>query len=234
MSNSTFEHVERRTIAADVRERIIDAIRRDELKVGDLLPAERVLCDEFGVGRTSVREAIQGLIASGYVVRKGNRAVIASAAPALELAIDTRKATISNLFEVRRVIEPALAGLVAERASASVRRQISEIANRQAIGIEEFRLIDREFHQAIAAACENPVLLDVYEQALASLFSSEEFASLLYDENNKDEVIDIIASSSKAHLNIAAAILAGNRAMTETAVSAHLWDVEQRMLERLK
>ena len=47
MSNSTFEHVERRTIAADVRERIIDAIRRDELKVGDLLPAERVLCDEF-------------------------------------------------------------------------------------------------------------------------------------------------------------------------------------------
>ena len=48
MSNSTFEHVERRTIAADVRERIIDAIRRDELKVGDLLPAERVLCDEFG------------------------------------------------------------------------------------------------------------------------------------------------------------------------------------------
>ena len=225
MSNSTFEHVERRTIAADVRERIIDAIRRDELKVGDLLPAERVLCDEFGVGRTSVREAIQGLIASGYVVRKGNRAVIASAAPALELAIDTRKATISNLFEVRRVTE---------RASASVRRQISEIANRQASGIEEFRLIDREFHQAIAAACENPVLLDVYEQALASLFSSEEFASLLYDENNKDEVIDIIASSSKAHLNIAAAILAGNRAMTETAVSAHLWDVEQRMLERLK
>ena len=234
MSNSTFEQVERRTIASDVRERIIEAIKRDELKVGELLPAERVLCEEFGVGRTSIREAIQGLIASGFVVRKGNRAVIASATPTLDLAFDTRKATISNLFEVRRVIEPALAGLVAERASASVRRQISEIANRHASGIEQFRLLDREFHQAIAGACENPVLVDVYEQALASLFASEEFASLLYDENNKDEVDDIIKSSTKAHINIAAAILAGNRAMTETAVAAHLWDVEQRMLERLK
>ena len=234
MSSSTFEHVERRTIASGVRERIIEAIRREELKIGDLLPAERVLCEEFGVGRTSVREAIQGLIASGYVVRKGNRAAVASATRTLDLAFDTRKANISNLFEVRRVIEPALAGLVAERSSASVRRQISEIANRPADGIEQFRVIDREFHKAIAAACENPVLVDVYEQVLASLFQSEEFASLLYHEDNKEEVDDIIASSTKAHLNIAAAILAGNRSMAETAVAAHLWDVEQRMIENLK
>ncbi len=234
MSNSTFEQVERRTIAADVRDRIIEAIRRDELEVGELLPAERVLCEEFGVGRTSVREAIQGLIASGYVVRKGNRAVIASATPMVDLTLDTRRATITNLFEVRRVIEPALAGLVADRASASVRRQISEIANRSADNIQAFRVIDREFHHSIASACENPVLVDVYEQVLASLFAADEFATLLYDEGNKEEVDEIIASSSKAHVSIAAAILAGNRAMTETAVAAHLWDVEQRLLDRLK
>lgn len=234
MSPAAFEQVERRTVAADVRERILDAIRADELKVGETLPAERVLCETFGVGRTSVREAIQGLIASGHVARRGNRTVVVSVTPVMGLSIDARKATVSNLFEVRRVIEPAMAGLVAERSDAALRRRISEIANRTATDIATFRQIDRDFHEAIADACENPLLVSVYEEILSSLFASEEFASLLYDESNKSEVDAIISASSKAHVLIAAAILAGNRAMTETSVAAHLWDVEQRMLEHLK
>jgi len=234
VSPAAFEHVERRTIASDVRDRILDAIRSDELKVGEQLPAERVLCETFGVGRTSVREAIQGLITSGHVARRGNRTVVVSASPTLGLGVDTRKATVSNLFEVRRVIEPAMAGLVAERAQADVRRRISEIANRKAANIAEFRAIDHAFHRAIADACENELLVSLYDTILDSLFASVEFASLLYEEGNKDEVDAIITSSSNAHVLIAAAILAGNRAMTETSVAAHLWDVEQRMLDHLK
>lgn len=234
MNPPTFEHVERRTVASDVRDRILEAIRSDELKVGEMLPAERVLCETFGVGRTSVREAIQSLITSGHVARRGNRTVVLSATPIMGLGIDARKATVSNLFEVRRVIEPAMAGLVADRADPAVRRRISEIANRTATDIATFREIDRDFHEAIASACENPLLVSVYEEILSSLFASEEFASLLYDDSNKSEVEGIISASTKAHVLIAAAILAGNRAMTETSVAAHLWDVEQRMLDRLK
>ena len=126
-----------------------------------------------------------------------------------------------------------MAGLVALRASEEVRREIADLASRRATGIDEFRLIDRQFHQMIASACDNPVLAEVYSKALASLFNSEEFASLLYAENNHKEVTNIVASSSDAHIEIAEALLAGDQMRTEKAVAAHLRDVEERMLEKL-
>ena len=149
------------------------------------------------------------------------------------VGIDSRKATVRILFEVRRVIEPAMAGMVALRAPLDVRQKIAEVAMREASGIDEFRSIDREFHHLIAMACDNPVLADVYSKAMASLFASEEFASLLYSADNQHEVSGIVASSSGAHVDIANAILAGDRLETECAVVAHLADVEQRMIERL-
>lgn len=233
MSSTTFDRVERRTVAVEVRERLIEAIRNGELIAGTALPAERVLCEQFNVARTSVREAIQGLATAGFIERRGNRAFVVEVVPGLETALDSRKATVRNLFEVRRVIEPAMAGLVALRASESVRREIADIASRPADGIDEFRLIDRHFHQLIASACDNPVLSEVYSKALAALFGSEEFSSLLYAENNKKEVTNIVTSSSHAHIEIAEAILAGDQERTEKAVAAHLRDVEERMLERL-
>ena len=231
MTVASFEKVERRTVAVEVRERLIEAIRSGELAPSTPLPAERVLCEQFNVARTSVREAIQGLATAGYIERRGNRAFIVG--EPLGVGIDSRKATVRNLFEVRRVIEPAMAAMVAVRAPLEAREQIAEVALREATGIDEFRAIDREFHHLIASACDNPVLADVYSKAMASLFASAEFASLLYPEDNRREVSDIVASSSGAHVEIAKAIVAGDSARTEKAVAAHLADVEQRMIERL-
>ena len=231
MSIAAFEKVERRTVAVEVRERLIEAIRTGELPPNSPLPAERVLCEQFNVARTSVREAIQGLATAGYIERRGNRAFIVG--EPVGVGIDSRKATVRILFEVRRVIEPAMAGMVALRAPLDVRQKIAEVAMREASGIDEFRSIDREFHHLIAMACDNPVLADVYSKAMASLFASEEFASLLYSADNQHEVSGIVASSSGAHVDIANAILAGDRLETECAMAAHLADVEQRMIERL-
>lgn len=231
--SATFDRVERRTVAVEVRERLVEAIRSGDLVPGSTLPAERVLCQQFNVARTSVREAIQGLASLGYIERRGNRAVVAEVLPGVDLASDSRKATVRNLFEVRRVIEPAMAGLVAQRASKDVKAEIARIANLPADGIDEFRAIDRQFHQAIAAACDNPALAEVYAKALASLFSSDEFSSLLYADTNRAEVDDIVESSSQAHIDIATAICSGSRTRTEKAVAAHLLDVERRMIERL-
>jgi GntR family transcriptional repressor for pyruvate dehydrogenase complex len=62
--------------AVEVRERLIEAIRNGELIAGTALPAERVLCEQFNVARTSVREAIQGLATAGFIERRGNRAFV--------------------------------------------------------------------------------------------------------------------------------------------------------------
>jgi GntR family transcriptional repressor for pyruvate dehydrogenase complex len=231
--SGNFQPVERMTVSAEIRTRLLEAIRKGELAPGSPLPAERLLCLEFGVARTSVREAIQGLMTAGYLVRRGNRPVVADHLPGINLGGDDRKALVSQLFEVRRVIEPAMAEFAALRATDADRQEIAALAALSPKQLDEFRRIDREFHTALARACGNPVLHEVHSKALAALFSSGEFTSLLYAEVNRSAVSEIIRSATEAHRAIAAAIVRGDGRGTAECVEQHLSDIERRMVERL-
>ncbi len=238
MTSIPFAPVKRRTVSSEIRAQLLEAIRTGELEPGSPVPAERQLCEQFGVARTSVREAIQGLTASGYLERRGNRPVVAERLPEIRLTgssatLDERKALVRQLFEVRRTIEPAMSELAARRASPTERADIAQLAARSTDQLDEFRTIDRGFHTAISRACGNPLLQEVYGKTLAALFDSGELASLLYAEINRRQVADIIASSTAAHRAIADALVAGRRKATITAVQGHLDDVERRMIDQL-
>jgi GntR family transcriptional repressor for pyruvate dehydrogenase complex len=230
---TSFDPVTRRTVSAEIRQRLADAIHSGQLAPGTPLPAERVLCAEFGVARTSVREAIQGLVIAGYLERRGNRSVVAEHLPEVNFTGDDRKALVTQLFEVRQVIEPAIVELATKRATENDRAEIAALAARITTDLEEFREIDHKFHGALARACGNPLLNEVHAKALASLFGSGEFASLLYAEVNRAEVLEIIESSAQAHQAIADAVVKGHTRKAVAAVVAHLDDVERRMVERL-
>jgi GntR family transcriptional repressor for pyruvate dehydrogenase complex len=231
--SGTFDPISRQTVSAEIRQRLADAIHTGQLAPGAPLPAERVLCAEFGVARTSVREAIQGLVIAGYVERRGNRSVVAERLPEVNFTGDDRKALVTQLFEVRQVIEPAIAEMASRRATDEQRAEIAAIAARTTKRLEEFREFDRQFHSALARSCGNPLLTEVHAKALASLFGSGEFSSLLYAEVNRSEVLEIISSSLTAHAAIAEAVVKGHSRKAVAAVVAHLDDVERRMVERL-
>jgi GntR family transcriptional repressor for pyruvate dehydrogenase complex len=168
------------------------------------------------------------------VQRRGNRTFAVELFPDMSIdSSDRRKVTVRKLFEVRRTIEPAMAGLAAERASGEERAKIWQVAGQRTTLIGDFQKIDHQFHTLIAAACGNELLAEVYSKALVALFRSEEFSSLLYDDVNAAEVASIICSSSAAHVEIARALCDRDRASTESAVKAHLSDVEGRMIEKL-
>jgi GntR family transcriptional regulator, transcriptional repressor for pyruvate dehydrogenase complex len=230
---TAFDPITRQTVSAEIRQRLADAIHNGQLAPGTPLPAERVLCQEFGVARTSVREAIQGLVIAGYLERRGNRSVVAEQLPEMNFTGDDRKALVSQLFEVRQVIEPAIVELATRRATDADRALIASLAARSTTDLEEFRETDRMFHAALARACGNPLLNEVHAKALAALFGSGEFASLLYAEVNRAEVREIIRSSTDAHRAIADAVVRGHVRKAVAAVVAHLDDVERRMVEQL-
>ena len=230
---TSFDPVARRTVSSEIRLRLADAIHTGQLAPGTPLPAERVLCQEFGVARTSVREAIQGLVIAGYLERRGNRSVVAEHLPEMNFAGDDRKALVTQLFEVRQVIEPAIVEMATRRATDAERAEIARIAARSTHDLAEFRDIDRRFHSALARACGNPLLNEVHAKALAALFGSGELASLLYADVNHAEVNEIIESSTEAHRAIADAVVKGHSRKAVAAVVAHLDDVERRMVERL-
>jgi DNA-binding FadR family transcriptional regulator len=236
MSRVHFEPISRRTVSDEIRERIAERIRERDLAPGSQLPSERDLCEQFGVARTSVREAIQGLIMLGLIERRANRAYIVEHLPTVQLdGQDGRKRRVRELFEVRRVVEVPIARLAACRADDDDRAEISRLAEQfqHDMKLEDFRAADRAFHWAVARACGNATLAELYGKVLESLFQSQEFDELLRARSNRKGVREIIRSATDAHRAIARGIAEGSWSDVIDAAEHHLDQVEDQMISKL-
>jgi len=236
-TNPPFEPVSRRTISEQIREQVLKRIESGDLPPGARVPSERDLCTQFGVARTSVREAMQGLASIGLIERRGNRSYVAELVPGFRVdnEDDERKRNVRELFETRRVLELPIFELACRRADDEDLARMLAIAAKfdEPLSLDEFRQCDREFHTTIAAACDNPLLMELYGKVLDALFQSEAFDSLLYASANKSEVEAIVEHASSDHATIIDAIMARNPAAVLAASAAHLDDVEARMLDKL-
>lgn len=231
-----FEPVTRETISAQIRDQLLERIRSGELEAGARVPSERDLSEQFQVARTSVREAMQGLLSLGVIERRGNRSYVAERLPDVRFdQVDDRKEFVRQLFETRRALELPIIELAATRADDQQRAAVSELAGRFRPGmpLAEFRELDRAFHATIARASCNPLLVEVYDKVMGRLFRSQSVESLLTDGVNRDEVDRIIDESIRHHEVIARAIADGDAAAAVAEGTRHLGAVEQGMIGRL-
>ncbi|MFQ5913356.1 MAG: FadR/GntR family transcriptional regulator [Nitrospinota bacterium] len=147
---------------------VLSLIAQGQLKSGDRLPPERDLVESFNVSRASVREAICVLESLGLVEsRVGSGTYVTT--PKVENLIQPLALTIlqeqdnlQEIFEARRLIEPYLAGLAAERATQAEKEELAAIVERHARLVakgETGAEADVDFHLAIARAARNQVLL---------------------------------------------------------------------------
>jgi DNA-binding FadR family transcriptional regulator len=230
-----FGPIARRTISEEIRDVLVDKIRSGELTPGAQLPSERELCDQFGVARTSVREAVQGLVTLGLLEKRGNRSHVVEHLPGVNFDDDKRKRRVRELFEVRRVVEVPLARIASSRATDAQRREILSIAEgfTDDMRLDEFRRRDRAFHTAIARACGNEVLAELHTKVLDTLFHSGEFDELLNADKNRKAVRDVIRDACKGHRAIAQGIADGDGTAAVTAAEHHLDAVEDQMISKM-
>ena len=74
-----FKSIHRTRISDEVASQVKTLITEGKLKPGDRLPPERELIKQFGVSRPSLREALNSLVATGFLeVVQGNRTVVKS------------------------------------------------------------------------------------------------------------------------------------------------------------
>ncbi len=149
-------------------EQIERRIQRGELRPGDQLPSERELAEQFGVSRTAVREAIKALREKGLVeVYPGRGTFVADNIPqvirqTLGMLLGRERARrISDLMEVRELLEPAIAALAAERATEEhleAMRRAVEIMDASFDDPERFVEADLDFHLALAEGTGNPLI----------------------------------------------------------------------------
>lgn len=231
-----FEPVARETLSAQIRDRLLERITSGVLAPGDQVPSERALSEQFQVARTSVREAMQGLISLGVIERRGNRSYVVEHLPDVRFdQVDERAEFVRQLFETRRLLELPIIQLAAERADDDQRAEILAIAERFGpdMPITEFRELDRAFHAAIAAACRNPLLVEVYGKVMARLFSHEGLRQILAEQSSRAGVNRIIGDAAEQHAALATAVAGGDVAAAGREGEAHLAAVERGLIDEI-
>ena len=182
-----------RNLFAHIVEQLGSRIVRGDFKPGDTLPNETDLGREMGASRSVLREAVKSLASKGLLElrpRTGTRVLTPVHWNLLDLdvlswryAAMPREQFLSELFEIRTMIEPAAAALAAERASASdlamlaaAYRAMETAEHGSSASIEA----DLQFHRGILACGQNDLLLQMGNLIAAGLLTSFRISSRSY------------------------------------------------------
>jgi GntR family transcriptional repressor for pyruvate dehydrogenase complex len=222
--------IKKTRIHEDVFNQIRQLIEQGRLRARDQLPSERELAETFKVSRTSVREALRALETQGLIVsRTGMGNFVADLpvesliGPLARLLID-EKTALADVFEMRKLIEPHIAALAAERATRQDIAQLKRIVAKQSAavsgggtGVEA----DAELHFSIGHATRNQALQKLVSGLMEMLSRSRE-ESLQTHERRK--------SSIDAHLRIITAIEKHDKARARGEMLRHIEQVEENVL----
>lgn len=161
--------IQRKSLVLEVFEAIRQGIETGLYPIDQQLPTEPVLMKTYGVGRSTVREAIIRLTNSGYVqVQQGLGSFVRSKTGNEVLENTLKKATLEDLLEVRYLLEGKIAEKAAlNRKSKDISRLKLHLKDRKKYArngdLKSCVQADIAFHVVIAESCGNPILTDLYK-----------------------------------------------------------------------
>lgn len=217
--------VRRRRMHEELVDVLGEDIRQGIYPVGEFLPSERQLMDDFGVSRLTVREALASLEGHGLIeTRPGTRARVCGPRADFLLDMLSQAATFSlqqpgglKIFaEVRELVEAGTARLATERATDEQIEILRDRlrANREAIGDTRlFGSTDIEFHLAIAEIVDNPIISSFFRAV-------EQWLQEVRDTSLRNE--GQMETAHAAHVRIFEAIAARSADRAADEMRAHL------------
>jgi GntR family transcriptional repressor for pyruvate dehydrogenase complex len=163
-----FQTLQNEKLGEQISRQLLQNIIAGNYQPGEKLPPERELAAIFNVSRVVVREGLGSLQAWGVIsVRHGRGTTVNSVDewntldPQVLLLLHGDE-VISQLMETRKIIEPELAALAAERITDSELASLRLLKDLpESDSMEEHVERDINFHLQIAKATHNPVLLMV-------------------------------------------------------------------------
>src|SRR5215217_6284770 len=224
------------TTSEGVIAQLREMIHRGDLRPGDRLPPERDLSKLLGVSRPTLRAGIRSLAAVGVLQSRqgaGTFVVKADGPPSLDssplrLMASLHGFTSSEMFEARKSLEMAVAGLAAERATSDQMASMSEEVAGMFASLddpEQFLVHDMRFHQAVAAASGNRILTSLMNMV----------ATILFDTRRKTvKRARDLKESAEMHRQVYRAIRERNTEAARAAMREHLeraqlaWDAEKQ------
>jgi GntR family transcriptional regulator, transcriptional repressor for pyruvate dehydrogenase complex len=226
--------VEKKRAYQDVVNQIVNLIQKGKLKKEDQLPSERELTEAFKVSRTTVREAIRCLESMRLVEsRQGNGTFVLASSrdvsiQSLSAALFHEKDDLQDIFYIRKIIEPFIAQLAAEYATAEEVEQLAAMVKAHeenlASGADTVDL-DTAFHMALARSAKNRVMSRLV-QALIDLLAESRKGVLQSDRR--------AVESLRGHKMILDAVKNGDCLRAREAMRRHLLGIEKLLFKGKK
>lgn len=216
-----------------VKRLILSQIEEGELVPGQKLPSVVDLSAQFGVGRSTIREALSALKAMGYVdVRHGGGTFIRTELPSVSGSEGkdpfSGAESVLEILEVRKVLETGTAALAATRRSDDDLAHMQSILVRMESALKsddtnESEQADVAFHSAIAAASHNSLLIalmDSLTHRLTETIGKTRELWFFEDRSSSERLLE-------EHKNIFASIQMQNAELAASLIEAHLTKVEK-------
>ena len=213
--------IKRDSLSKQVSEKLEDMIENGTYSIGERIPTEPELMEMFAVSRNTIREAIKSLTWSGVLeVKQGDGTYVRSTNSFnANMQKKYEESSLQDIKEARFCIEVTIVHLASLRRNENDLKKIKDALNKRNnlnTNIKENTKADLNFHMAIADACHNKILIDLYhsiasfleehinERNLESTYTTEEIDNLhnelFYHIENNDFESAIL--SVKSILNI--------------------------------
>lgn len=212
--------IQKKSLAQEVASKIEEQIAVGHYKINEKLPIEAALMQSFGVGRSSIREAMKILANSGLLRIQQGVGTFVEQINSTREPMDQRlmRANAQDLDEVRQLLEMKIAEKAAlNRSEDDIVLMKEHLLNRLIAAnknnLEDCVEADIQFHVAIAEASKNEILADLYKSA--SVHLKKGFLQLYKDTQifkdtaaiHEQLLESIIAKDSKKAWNTVAKII---------------------------
>jgi len=183
MDEKLFPKIGAQNLKNRVYDLLLDLIIDGKLKVGEMLPSERILAEELGVSRTVLREAVKSLETRGVLTVTHGKGIRVnpvdssdiSHAFMLYLQRQNQEVPLLDLIDFRNILEPEIAKRAALNSDEANIKPLEEIIERmrEAVDdIEQFNRIDLEYHLELAKLTGNIFLTTVMEELIIPIRES--------------------------------------------------------------
>ncbi|WP_256761746.1 FadR/GntR family transcriptional regulator [Cohnella sp. WQ 127256] len=168
-SKVSFQTLNRTKLVDDVVVQLQKIISSGELQYGDKIPTEPELMEQFGVGRSTIREAVRVLVHAGLLEKKQGFGTFLASTSVIQEPLENRlrRAEIVEVYEVRKMMELEISRLAAERRDEQDLEHMRHFLDQRSDALSKgdtngYLNADIEFHIAVAAASKNHVVADLY------------------------------------------------------------------------
>jgi len=169
-------HISHRSLADEVAALLQDKILKGDYKVNQKLPVEAKLMEIYGVGRSSIREAVKILVNSGFLrVQQGKGTFIEDNTGMNEpLNQRLKHASLQNIVDVRHMLEIKVAEKAASNRTGNDISKLEHFLNKKnkaadKNALEECIEAHISFYQVLADAAKNDLMAGLFKQFLLQL-----------------------------------------------------------------